>query len=81
MKRNLNNTDRAVRTVLGVVLAATALWAGATSLAGIVLFVLALVMLGTAAVAFCPLYRVLGLSTEPTPHRTRDHHVGAAQGS
>jgi hypothetical protein len=81
MTRNLNNTDRALRTLLGIVLVGTAAWAGFTSLAGIVLLVLAAVMLGTAAVAVCPLYHALGVSTEPAPHRTRHRHMSAAQGS
>lgn len=81
MTRNLSNTDRAVRAGLGVVLTAAALWAGISSLAGVVLLVLALVMFATAAVAFCPLYVALGLSTCPSPHRTRRAPAGAAQRS
>ena len=81
MKRNENNTDRAVRAGLGAVLVALALWAGLASIAGILLLVLAAVLLVTAAAGFCPLYYALGISTFPTPHRTRHGHVEAAQRS
>lgn len=81
MARNLNKTDRIVRTGLGVTLLGLALPVGVGSIAGAVLLVLAAVMLGTAAVGFCPLYAALGISTDPTPHRTRGGHVGASPSS
>jgi hypothetical protein len=64
MSHNMGNADRAVRAfliaplliVLGVV-------AGASSVLGIVLFVLAAVMLATSAIGFCPLYAPFGLNT------------------
>lgn len=78
MTRNLNKTDRIVRTGLGVILLGFAIPVGVASIAGFVLLVLTAVMLGTAAVGFCPLYAALGISTYPTPHRTRGGHVGAS---
>ena len=61
MKRNLSNLDRIVRVVLGGGLVAAGLAAGGT--AGIVLYLLAAILLVTAAVSFCPLYRLLGIDT------------------
>jgi hypothetical protein len=81
MTRNLNKTDRIVRTGVGVILLAFAVPVGVASIAGVVLSVLAAVMLGTAAIGFCPLYLALGISTFPTPHRTRGGHVGASASS
>jgi hypothetical protein len=81
MKRNENNTDRAIRAGLASVLVAMAVWAGVASIAGILLLVLAAVLLVTAAVGFCPLYYALGISTYPTPHRTRRLHVAAPRSS
>jgi hypothetical protein len=81
MTRNLNNTDRIVRASLGVTLLALAVPVGVASITAVVLYVLAAVMLGTAAVGFCPLYVALGISTYPTPHRTRGGHVGASASS
>jgi hypothetical protein len=61
MNANVGYTDRIVRIVAGVlvlslffVLEGDARWVG---LAGIVL-------IGTALVRWCPIYRVLGLSTQ-----------------
>jgi hypothetical protein len=55
--------DRIVRVVAGVVAVVVALAVGPTSVVGIVLFVVAAILLVTAAVGFCPLYRLLGIST------------------
>jgi len=61
MKPNESTTDRAIRGVVAVV----ALIAGflLSGPARIVLFVVAAIMAVTAAVGFCPIYRVLGVST------------------
>lgn len=79
MTRNESTLDRTVRAVLAVVLAGLALTAGAGSALGVVLLVVAAVLLATAAVGYCPLYALLGVSTCPTPHRTRHgrNRVGA----
>jgi len=61
MKRNESTIDRVTRVVLGAVLAGVGLSAGGT--VAVVLYVLAAVMLVTAAVGFCPLYRLLGIDT------------------
>jgi hypothetical protein len=81
MKRNENNIDRAIRAGLAAVLLAVAVWAGVASVAGVLLLVLAAVLLVTAAISFCPLYYALGISTYPTPHRTRHPHVAAPRSS
>lgn len=74
MKRNLGNVDRMLRAfavaplaiILGVV-------AGAGSVVGIVLFMVAGIMLGTAAIGFCPLYRLFGINTCGVTHRPLHH--------
>lgn len=60
MNRNLGIADRVIRSVVGIallsllfVLDGNARWFG---LVGVVL-------IATASVSFCPLYRILGLST------------------
>ena len=60
MRPNVGNTDRIVRAVLGVVLLSLLFvldgnirWVG----------LLGLVMLGTAAIRFCPVYPLIGLDT------------------
>ncbi len=65
MLKNESNTDRVIRVVAAVVLGAVAFWLGIASVLGIILAIVAVVLLVTAAVGFCPLYRVFGLSTCP----------------
>jgi hypothetical protein len=60
MTRNEGTVDRAIRLIVGLVLAYASFQTGVGSGLGIVLIILAVVMLVTAAVGFCPLYKVLG---------------------
>lgn len=64
MVKNESTLDRAIRLVIAVVAVVGALLAGAGSVLGIILFVVAAIMLVTALVGFCPLYRVFGLNTD-----------------
>ena len=61
MKRNMSNLDRIVRVVLGGGLVAAGIAVGGVP--AVVLYLVALVLLATAVVSFCPLYRLLGLDT------------------
>ncbi|MCG2802107.1 MAG: DUF2892 domain-containing protein [Cellulomonas sp.] len=63
MKTNESGIDRGVRAVLGLAAAGAGIAVGAGTLGGIVLLVVAVVLVGTAAVGFCPLYRLFGVST------------------
>lgn len=63
MNANVGSADKIVRLVIAVVAAVLAFVVGAGSVGGIILLVVAVVMLGTAAVGFCPLYRLFGMST------------------
>ena len=63
MSNNESTLDRGLRGVAGLVLAIAAFAVGAGSTVGIILIVLAAILLVTAAVGFCPLYRLLGLRT------------------
>jgi hypothetical protein len=66
MTRNMGSTDRLIRLVIGIAALVGALVVGIGSVASIVLLVAGAIMLGTAAVGFCPLYRVFGVCTLPT---------------
>ncbi|MBL7175625.1 MAG: DUF2892 domain-containing protein [Desulfobacteraceae bacterium] len=59
MKRNIGKTDRIVRALIGLILIALGVyfksWWGAIGLLPII----------TAAVGWCPPYRLLGISTHP----------------
>ncbi len=63
MTTNESSVDRIIRLVIGVVALIAAFAVGLGSIGGIVLAVVGAVMLVTAAVGFCPLYRVFGIST------------------
>ncbi|GAA4399405.1 hypothetical protein GCM10023168_06660 [Fodinibacter luteus] len=65
MTANVGSTDKVIRLVLALAAVVGAFVAGFTTVAGILLLVLAAVLAVTAVTGFCPLYRVLGLSTCP----------------
>jgi len=64
MSRNMSNLDRRLRSfVVAPAAIVIAFIVGAGSVAGIVLFAVAAIMLATSAVGFCPLYRLLSLDS------------------
>ena len=66
MSTNMGSIDRLVRAfVVAPAAIVVAGVVGAGSVAGIILFALAAVMLATSAVGFCPLYRVFRINTRP----------------
>ena len=58
MKRNIGNLERAIRVLGGAGVISLAFWGPQTPLAWI-----GLVPLVTGLVGWCPLYRLLGIST------------------
>ena len=73
MIRNMGTLDRGVRAfVVAPTAIVAALILGAGTVAGVILFVVAGIMLATAATAFCPTYTLIGISTHPRGL----HHVG-----
>ena len=70
MTRNMGGRDRDFRAfVVAPAAVVVALLVGASTLGALVLFVVAGIMLVTAATGFCPTYTVLGISTDPRVHR------------
>jgi hypothetical protein len=63
MKQNMGTMDRSIRVALAVAVGFLYLAGQITGTAAIIASVVALVFLLTSAVGFCPLYRVLGVST------------------
>ena len=66
MKKNVGTVERAIRAIVGIVALIAAftmldVLAGATL--GIVAVVVGVVMLGTAAIGWCPPYAIFGIST------------------
>lgn len=67
MSTNVSSIDRVIRVVIGVVALVAAFALGISSIGGIILAVVGAVMLVTAAIGFCPLYRIFGMSTCKVP--------------
>lgn len=62
MNRNVNTIDRVIRVVIAVLAAFFAL--SASGAVAVILWLVAVIILGTAAVGFCPLYKLFGISTK-----------------
>ncbi|WP_425070892.1 YgaP family membrane protein [Sagittula sp. S175] len=62
MTKNMGQADRIIRAILGVVLLIVAFTAVTGTLAWIA-GIIGVVMLGTAAMGFCPPYALLGIKT------------------
>jgi hypothetical protein len=65
MAQNEGSIDRVVRVVIGVAALVGSVAVGISTGAGIALAAVGALALVTGATGFCPLYRVLGLSTRP----------------
>jgi hypothetical protein len=66
MIRNMGTLDRGVRAfVVAPAAIVAALLLGAGTVGGVILFVVAGIMLLTAAIGFCPNYSLIGISTHP----------------
>lgn len=67
MKRNESNQDRGIRAVVGIIALLFGLFAAGGFLRAL-LIIVGLVLVITAAVGFCPLYRLLGINTCKVRH-------------
>ncbi|CAM1353883.1 MULTISPECIES: YgaP family membrane protein [Tenacibaculum] len=63
MKKNMGNTDKAIRTLIALIIAALSYFEFITGIFGNILLVLAIILLVTSLVNFCPLYKLLGINT------------------
>jgi len=63
MKQNVGTIDRTIRGLVGVVLLASYFLGAVQGTLGIVALVFGIVLLGTAAVGWCPPYTLLGINT------------------
>jgi hypothetical protein len=66
MKKNMGAADRVVRLILAAVLGFLYFNHNVTGTFGIIFLVVAIVLLLTSFVSFCPLYAALGLKTRKT---------------
>lgn len=63
MQKNVGSIDRAIRALVGIALLAVYFIGGLQGALGIVALVAGIVMLGTAAIGWCPPYSLLGINT------------------
>lgn len=65
--KNVGSADKTIRLIVGLLLAAFGvLSAGLSSTVGIIALVVGLVLLVTAAVGCCPLFRIFGINSIKT---------------
>lgn len=64
MTKNVGSLDKTIRLVLGIALAAWAfLGMGLASTMSYVALAVGVILIATALMNFCPLFRILGIST------------------
>lgn len=65
LTKNVGSADQIIRILAGIVLIALALFklGGLTATGGLIASVVGIVLIFTAAINFCPIYRILGMST------------------
>lgn len=63
MKKNMGQIDKIIRVILAVVIAVLVYFDILTGVAGTVLMVIAILLLLTSLLNFCPLYRIFGYNT------------------
>lgn len=68
MNANVGPTDKIIRLVLAAIALIAAFSVGLGTGLGILLLVVGIVLGVTAFVGFCPIYRLLGLSTRKGEH-------------
>lgn len=63
MKANISNADKTVRILLAILFVVLYIAGVVSGTVGIVLLIAAIVLLLTALINFCPVWRLLGIST------------------
>ena len=71
MKKNMGNTDRIIRVIIAVLIAALYFAEMITGTVAVVLLVIGGIIVLTSLTGFCPLYALFGLNTR---HKTTGHH-------
>ena len=63
MKKNMGTTDKVIRILVAAIIAILYLTNVLTGTLGIVLLIVAVILVLTSLVGFCPLYLLLGINT------------------
>jgi hypothetical protein len=79
MKKNMGLIDRVLRTILAVVVAVLYFGGQLTGTAALILGIFAAIFLVTSSIGFCPVYKLLGISTLKGEEHDEGHHGAAHQ--
>ncbi len=71
MKKNMGTADRVIRVIVALVIAYLVLTGSLTGALGTILGIVAIVLLLTAAVGFCPAYIPMKTSTLKNPEEPK----------
>ena len=63
MNKNVGTIDRTVRTIVGIAAIAAYVLGMVSGTLGIISLIVGIVMLGTAAIGWCPPYALLGINS------------------
>lgn len=63
MKKNLGNTDKVIRYILAIVALLITFLGGISGLFQGILIAIAVILIGTSLISFCPLYTIFGIKT------------------
>ena len=63
MKKNMGKTDRMIRLIIAVVAAILYFTGTIAGTLGLVALIVSVIFVLTSLISFCPLYRLLGLSS------------------
>lgn len=63
MNKNVGTIDRAVRTIVGIAAIAAYALEMVSGTLGIISLIVGIVMIGTAAIGWCPPYALLGINS------------------
>jgi len=66
MAKNVGKNDKTIRLIVAIVIAILILTGDLHGAWGWILGIIAVILAITSAISFCPVYKVLGISTCPT---------------
>jgi hypothetical protein len=78
MKKNMGIIDRLTRTTIAVAVGLLYLADQITGTAAVILGVLSVIFVATSIVGFCPVYKLIGISTLKDEESGAGHPGGAA---
>lgn len=66
MRTNVGSTDKLIRIILAIVLGTLYLTNTVSSVIGLAVLIVAVILIATSVISFCPIYPLFGINTFPT---------------